>query len=146
MRKRPRASDTDTDNDASEFLETSDGSYCEAPKTRSKKIFKATSKRVRGVATPPIAGSSASTHATHPTFWHVVVRIDPIRKSLLDWYWQIHEVRGMPWRKTFDPSLDKDGRAQRAYEVRSLDATCLSVPDSSVCRFGYRRSCFSRPR
>jgi A/G-specific adenine glycosylase len=24
----------------------------------------------------------------------------------------------MPWRKPFDPSLDADARAQRAYEVR----------------------------
>ncbi|KIJ15472.1 hypothetical protein PAXINDRAFT_133470, partial [Paxillus involutus ATCC 200175] len=53
----------------------------------------------------------------HPASWHVVKCVDAIRKSLLEWYDRIHEVRGMPWRKTYDPSLDKDGRAQRAYEV-----------------------------
>ncbi|KAI0284597.1 DNA glycosylase [Russula aff. rugulosa BPL654] len=33
-----------------------------------------------------------------------------MRPSLLEWYSGVHDVRGMPWRKPFDPSL-------RAYEV-----------------------------
>ncbi|KIK81555.1 hypothetical protein PAXRUDRAFT_155855 [Paxillus rubicundulus Ve08.2h10] len=53
----------------------------------------------------------------HPASWHVVKCVDAIRKSLLEWYDRIHKVRGMPWRKTYVPSLDKDDRAQRAYEV-----------------------------
>jgi hypothetical protein len=41
-----------------------------------------------------------------------------MRVSLLEWYSGVHEARGMPWRKPFDPSLGVDARAQRAYEVR----------------------------
>jgi len=41
-----------------------------------------------------------------------------MRISLLEWYSGVHEARGMPWRKPFDPSLGADARAQRAYEVR----------------------------
>lgn len=116
MPKRTRTGDTDTDGGVSDFQEVSDGSYCEAPKSQGKKTRqkrKVASKRAR-------ATSSTSTRARHLASWHVVMHVDPIRESLLHWYKQIHKVRKMPWRKTFDESLDKDGRAQRAYEVRSL--------------------------
>ena len=128
MSKRTRVH-TDTDTDASEFLEASDGSYCEAPKPRSKKTRqtrKIAPKRARASTVAVVAQESegavalqsTSNRATHPMSWHVVTGVDPIRESLLHWYAQIHEVRRMPWRKAFDGSLDKDGRAQRAYEVR----------------------------
>jgi A/G-specific adenine glycosylase len=131
MSKRTRVH-TDTNADASEFLEAPDGSYCEALEPRSKKARqtrKVAPKRARASATattvavvaqesPGVALPSKS-NATHPTSWHFVTGVDPIRESLLDWYARTHEVRGMPWRKPFDGSLDKDGRAQRAYEVRS---------------------------
>ena len=51
-------------------------------------------------------------------------RIDdprPIRVSLLEWYSEVHETRGMPWRKPYDASLGRDERAQRAYEVRLVE-------------------------
>ncbi|KIK22751.1 hypothetical protein PISMIDRAFT_29621 [Pisolithus microcarpus 441] len=50
---------------------------------------------------------------------HVVAssEIDQVRKSLLAWYDKVHDVRGMPWRKRYDPSLGREARAQRAYEV-----------------------------
>ncbi|KAH0829201.1 DNA glycosylase [Lanmaoa asiatica] len=117
MPKRTHTLDTDTD--VSEFLEASDGSYCEAPKPRSEKTRrtrKVASKRARTSTREGVAPSTSS-QAIHPMSWHVVSGVDPIRESLLHWYGKIHEVRGMPWRKTFDGSLDKDGRAQRAYEV-----------------------------
>ncbi|KAG8221332.1 DNA glycosylase [Butyriboletus roseoflavus] len=124
MPKRTRTH-TDTDTDVSEFLEASDGSYRETPKPRSKKTRqtrKVASKRVRTSTTTTVVAQegvapNASSRAIHPTSWHVVTGVDPIRESLLRWYGQVHEVREMPWRKTFDGSLDKDGRAQRAYEV-----------------------------
>jgi A/G-specific adenine glycosylase len=52
-----------------------------------------------------------------------------MRASLLEWYAGVHEVRGMPWRKPFDPSLDADARAQRAYEVRCF------CPSRLLCCF-----------
>jgi hypothetical protein len=68
---------------------------------------------------PGVAPPITSNQTTHPTSWHFVAGADPIWESLLHWYARIHKVRGMPWQKPFDGSLDKDGRAQRAYEVRS---------------------------
>ena len=123
MPKRTRTG-TDTDTDTSEFPEASDGSYCETSKPRSKKTRQTrqnASKRARTQLEGDSQGvaPSTSTQATHPTSWHVVTGVDPIRESLLDWYGRKREARGMPWRKPFDESLDKDGRAQRAYEVRS---------------------------
>jgi hypothetical protein len=53
----------------------------------------------------------------HPRSLHSISSPDLMRASLLEWYSGVHEVRGMPWRKPFDPSLDADARAQRAYEV-----------------------------
>ncbi|KAG9312054.1 DNA glycosylase [Chiua virens] len=120
MPKRTRTHDTDTDS--SEFFEASDASYCEEPKPRSKKTRQTrnsvASKRVRASIVQSAASSTSSTSSPmHPASWHVVENVNPVWESLLDWYGQIHEVRGMPWRKTFDGSLDRDGRAQRAYEV-----------------------------
>jgi A/G-specific adenine glycosylase len=64
--------------------------------------------------------SVLDTYATspHPRSRHLIASPDLMRPSLLKWYSGAHEVRGMPWRKPFDPSLDADARAQRAYEVR----------------------------
>jgi len=119
MPKRTRTG-IDTDTNVSEFGEASDGSYCDAPKPRKK------TRQTRKVASKRARSKSAKTNiaaqegqATHPTSLHVVTGVGPIRESLLHWYGQIHEVRRMPWRKAFDGSLDQDGRAQRAYEVRS---------------------------
>lgn len=53
----------------------------------------------------------------HHRSQHLISSPDLMRPSLLEWYSGVHEVRGMPWRKPFDFSLDAYGRAQRAYEV-----------------------------
>ncbi|KAF8551978.1 DNA glycosylase [Imleria badia] len=125
----PKRTRTNSDTDVSE---ASDGSYCEAPKPQSKKTRqtrKVASKQARADAKSKtdavavaqvqedVVAPSTRNQATHPTSWHVVTGVDPIRESLLDWYGRKHEVRGMPWRKPFDGSLDKIDRAQRAYEV-----------------------------
>jgi hypothetical protein len=54
---------------------------------------------------------------SHSRSQHLISSPDLMRSSLLEWYSGVHEVRGMPWRRPFDPSLDADARAQRAYEV-----------------------------
>jgi len=70
--------------------------------------------------------SASDTYATpHSPSRHSISSPEPMRASLLEWYAGVHEVRGMPWRKPFDPSLDADARAQRAYEVRSLPVLLL---------------------
>lgn len=63
----------------------------------------------------------------HPRSQHLISSPDLMRSSLLEWYSGVHEVRGMPWRKPFDPSLDADARAQRAYEV----SRCQSITTKS---------------
>ncbi|KAI5119737.1 hypothetical protein M0805_008667 [Coniferiporia weirii] len=57
------------------------------------------------------------TRKTHLASLHIIRDPEPICSSLLDWYSGVHENRGMPWRKPFDPTLDALGRSQRAYEV-----------------------------
>ena len=70
--------------------------------------------------------SALDAYATpHSTSRHLISSPGPMRASLLEWYAGVHEARGMPWRKPFDPSLDADARAQRAYEVR--------LPVSRLC-------------
>ena len=56
----------------------------------------------------------------HTATIHVVLDPEPIRAALLEWYGKVHESRGMPWRKPYDPHLSVEGRAQRAYEVSLL--------------------------
>ncbi|KAF8886550.1 DNA glycosylase [Infundibulicybe gibba] len=53
----------------------------------------------------------------HPKSYHTIRSPEAIRKALLQWYAGIHDSRGMPWRKPFDPSQGPTERAQRAYEV-----------------------------
>ncbi|KIM85727.1 hypothetical protein PILCRDRAFT_816934 [Piloderma croceum F 1598] len=53
----------------------------------------------------------------HAPSIHTISSPKPLRVSLLEWYAGVHELRGMPWRKPYDSSLNRDGRAQRAYEV-----------------------------
>lgn len=43
-----------------------------------------------------------------------------VRNALLAWYKTVHDTRGMPWRRPYDPNLGPEERAQRAYEVLEL--------------------------
>lgn len=61
------------------------------------------------------AGDSGLPHATG---LHIVTDPEPIRGALLQWYGKVHEARGMPWRKPYNPNLSDEDRSQRAYEVR----------------------------
>ena len=53
----------------------------------------------------------------HPVSRHIIANAAPLRSALLEWYSGVHEARGMPWRKPYDPTLGPEERAQRAYEV-----------------------------
>ncbi|EMD34775.1 hypothetical protein CERSUDRAFT_125329 [Gelatoporia subvermispora B] len=55
--------------------------------------------------------------ALHPASTHIISDPAPLREALLNWYSLVHETRGMPWRKAYDPSLGAEEKAQRAYEV-----------------------------
>ncbi|KAI0065237.1 DNA glycosylase [Artomyces pyxidatus] len=63
-------------------------------------------------------GSLLSTYPnSHARSRHVISAAAQQRDALLAWYSNVHDSRGMPWRKPYDRSFDADARAQRAYEV-----------------------------
>jgi A/G-specific adenine glycosylase len=67
----------------------------------------------------PHSNGRAGTHApgSHAASIHIIISPTSIQQALLDWFVDVRDSRGMPWRKQYDPTLGPDGRAQRAYEV-----------------------------
>lgn len=51
---------------------------------------------------------------------HTITDAAAMHEPLLQWFSGVKDARRMPWRKVYDASLDRDQRAQRAYEVRIL--------------------------
>ncbi|KAG6335022.1 hypothetical protein ID866_4067 [Astraeus odoratus] len=123
----PKRSRTRVDSDSDAFSEhvsqESDSSFLELPKSRKPSNKANKSRKTRKVASNGEKEAALQVQSTvaplHPASMHVVSSSDvlEIRDSLLAWYDQVHDARGMPWRKRYDPSLGRDGRAQRAYEV-----------------------------
>lgn len=68
----------------------------------------------------------------HSSSRHSVSPILACRPQLLVWYDKVKSLRGMPWRKDYDPDLGPDAQSQRAYEVLTseimLQQTQMSVP------------------
>ena len=56
----------------------------------------------------------------HLVSQHTISDPIPLRNALLQWYSGVHENRGMPWRKPYNPNLTMEERSQRAYEVRCI--------------------------
>ena len=93
--------------------------------------YSATSSKAKQSPKKKKAKSTPSTHdlevaktnkpRPHASETHRIDDPRPIRVSLLEWYSEVHETRGMPWRKPYDASLGRDERAQRAYEVRLVE-------------------------
>ncbi|KZT70461.1 DNA glycosylase [Daedalea quercina L-15889] len=90
---------------------------------RAESIKKSKSKRAKLDAKGLDEGAedvetlAAAAGQSHGAAMHVVAEPEPIRVALLQWYEQVHESRGMPWRKPYSPDLTVEERAQRAYEV-----------------------------
>ncbi|QRW21712.1 HhH-GPD superfamily base excision DNA repair protein [Rhizoctonia solani] len=93
-----------------------------APASKRKRVISRSTKAARG----PKKVKSASTDAleapgpvekSHATSRHDPTRLLPYVPALLDWFENQRDVRGMPWRKVYDPNLAKQERGQRAYEV-----------------------------
>ncbi|KAI6046406.1 DNA glycosylase [Pisolithus marmoratus] len=100
--------------------EESDLSVSNVPKRRkASKPANKTRKTPTFLLPKAVENATSSPAPRHSTSTHVVAKSDigQVRKSLLEWYDKVHDVRGMPWRKRYDPSLGKEGSAQRAYEV-----------------------------
>ena len=116
MAKRRRSSDDDSDEDAS---------YQPKTKVRRGKVSATRSKkpkgpdRLVGPEDQSLIELDVDERTMHSSSLHRINDAASLRVPLLRWYDTVHEVRGMPWRKPFDPTLDAEGRAQRAYEVRA---------------------------
>lgn len=89
------------------------------PRVRaSKKRLIAKSPAVSDVVGPP--RSPALFNQTHPKSRHTIASPNEQISALLKWYSKVHETRCMPWRKPYDPSLNPEERAQRAYEANEI--------------------------
>ncbi len=75
----------------------------------------------------PATSPSSAPLPRHPTSTHTIKDVEAVRIALLEWYAGVHEKRGMPWRKMYDASLSREGRAQRAYEVGFVLRSCSRV-------------------
>ncbi|KAG1781887.1 DNA glycosylase [Suillus placidus] len=96
-----------------DYVDNSDSSYDETSRAKvTQKTRKARKKGHENDGSPVVNSISG-----HPVSMHVISSVEPMRIALLEWYDRVHDARKMPWRKKFDPSLDVEGRAQRAYEV-----------------------------
>jgi A/G-specific adenine glycosylase len=118
MTKRKKDVDYSSEDSESDFeLPVAKKSVVSRHKRHSKTAQK-------GSTNERAEASALDTYATsHSQSRHLIASPDLMRPSLLKWYSGTHEVRGMPWRKPFDPSLDADARAQRAYEVSCQTST-----------------------
>src|SRR5258708_25399286 len=129
MTKRKKNINSSEDSTSASEFEITPVSISAAPrrKRRSTTAHKASTDE------PAEESASDIYYVTpHPRSQHLIPSPDLMRSSLLRWYSGVHEVRGMPWRKQFDPSLDADARAQRAYEV-SREVILPSVIHSIPC-------------
>ena len=146
MAKRKKDVDFSSEDSGSDFEPTS-ANLKRPVVSRRRKRRPAAAEAARKSSTDKRAAASPAleTYSTpHSPSRHLISSPDLMRLALLEWYSGVHEVRGMPWRKPFDSSLDADARAQRAYEVRCFSGhpNCTLIVRGS--RSGSRRSCFSR--
>ncbi|KAG2347534.1 DNA glycosylase [Suillus weaverae] len=112
MPKRKRAQRPASESEE-DYVDNSDSSYDET--SRAKVPQKTRKARKKGHEND--GSTVVNSISGHPVSMHVISSVEPMRIALLEWYDRVHDARKMPWRKKFDPSLDVEGRAQRAYEV-----------------------------
>ncbi|KAJ8517801.1 hypothetical protein ONZ45_g5076 [Pleurotus djamor] len=88
------------------------------PETKPKKNARKRVKRSEPAMPKPAKSPSSGVHyPPHGVTLHQIDFAGEICRPLLEWYHGVSTSRGMPWRKPYDPSLDKNARSQRAYEV-----------------------------
>lgn len=121
MPKRSLSTFVDSDSESSYGAEVVDSYSDDA----SKKKISSSKPRRKKKFQKVHASSSSVTHEPeinigtppHSKSSHIIKSSGPIRLALLEWYKAVHDIRGMPWRKSYDPTQGPDERAQRAYEV-----------------------------
>ena len=123
----------------SSLAESSDDNYCASPPPSKgiTTIRNPVKKKPRIIASDDDFRDEAETQPRpHTVSIHLINAPGPLRVALLKWYAGVHETRGMPWRKQYDPLLGRDGRAQRAYEVRTCIIRCLHHACVYLCVAG----------
>lgn len=117
MPKRKRAQRLAAPESEEDYVDNSDSSYDETSRVKAtQKTRKARKKDHENDGSTAVNSISESGHSVS---MHVISAVEPMRIALLEWYDKVHDARKMPWRKKFDPSLDVEGRGQRAYEAGS---------------------------
>lgn len=111
-RKRQTRKADDESNEYSDSGHDSDYSDAVKPVKRQKTARKQRTSERKLQAAQPTAG-----RAKHPVTRHTINRAEPMQMDLLQWYDKVHDKRGMPWRKQYDPTMTAEQRSQRAYEV-----------------------------
>ncbi|PPR02215.1 hypothetical protein CVT26_012107 [Gymnopilus dilepis] len=108
------ASDSESEYDDASF-------HLQSRFFNSKKKNKAAPRKKRKANEPASRDSEqAGGYADvplHAKSTHVISSPQAMRSALLDWYETVRDIRGMPWRRPYDPHLGPEERAQRAYEV-----------------------------
>lgn len=124
-------------------VESSDDDYCASPppskavKTQRNPLKKKPRTITSDDDCRDEVEGTAQPHP-HKLSTHAISTPGPLRVALLEWYAGVHETRGMPWRKRYNPSLGRDGRAQRAYEVETFLFAAGVIHMFTCCvRFGY---------
>lgn len=90
------------------------------PTRQSSKAIKSTSSVPRTTnKTEPadIEETGSFISRPHGSAYHSVDSIAERQQDLLDWFDNVREKRGMPWRKPYDSSLTMEEKGQRAYEI-----------------------------
>lgn len=116
MKKRQSRNIADDSSQYESDLNISEDDWSESNKpVKRRKIIKKQPPDAPGGVVE--GAQSYAKAAKHPSSRHVVKNVEEMRETLLAWYDQVHDKRGMPWRKRFDPSMTAEQRSQRAYEV-----------------------------
>lgn len=112
MPKRKRAQRLASESEEG-YVDNSDSSYNETSRAKGTQKTRKARKKDHENDDSTVVNSISG----HSVSMHVISAVEPMRIALLEWYDKVHDARKMPWRKKFDPSLDIEGRGQRAYEV-----------------------------
>ncbi|KIM33992.1 hypothetical protein M408DRAFT_302956 [Serendipita vermifera MAFF 305830] len=85
----------------------------------SPEILNAPHRRDSSAVAAKSTGARQS-HNSHSRDTHHVGKAaaQSIQEQLSAWFDTVHDVRGMPWRRRWDPTLSPEAKAQRAYEAR----------------------------
>ncbi|CAE6444660.1 unnamed protein product [Rhizoctonia solani] len=111
----------DTYSEPITVVDSSEEDVESAPASKKKRVNSRTKvtrgpKKTQSV-TPSIPDILGPVEQSHTISRHDPTRLLPYLPALLDWFENQRDVRGMPWRKVYDPNLAKQERGQRAYEV-----------------------------